>query len=51
MLTDDEYQDDICGKEMGEEPEFTMPDGRRVIRRHKFVSMDLLNQINHVEAT
>lgn len=42
-------KDDLCGKEMGGEPEFTMPDGRRVIRTHKFVSMDLFNQINHVE--
>jgi SAM-dependent methyltransferase len=37
------------GEEMAEEPEFTMPDGRRVIRRHKIVSRDGFNQINYVE--
>jgi len=40
---------DDLGREIGEEPEFTMPDGRRVIRRHRFVSKDLLAQINRVE--
>jgi len=40
---------DTLGQELGEEPEFTTPDGRRVIRRHKIVSRDLFNQINHVE--
>ena len=40
---------DNVGEEFGEEPEFTMPDGRRVIRRHKTVSRDYFNQINHVE--
>jgi hypothetical protein len=37
------------GEEMAEEPEFSMPDGRRVIRRHKITSRDVFNQINHVE--
>ncbi len=37
------------GEEMSEEPEFSMPDGRRVIRRHKIVSRDVPNQTNHVE--
>ena len=37
------------GEEMAEEPEFSMPDGRRVIRRHKIVSRDVANQINYVE--
>ena len=37
------------GQEFGEEPEFTVPDGRRVTRRFKFVSKDFFNQINHVE--
>ena len=37
------------GEEMAEEPEFSMPDGRRVIRRHKMVSRDVFNQINYVE--
>lgn len=40
---------DTLGQELGEEPEFTTPDGRRVVRRHKIVSRDLFNQINHVE--
>jgi SAM-dependent methyltransferase len=37
------------GQEFGEEPEFTTPDGRRVIRRHKIASRDLFNQVNQVE--
>jgi SAM-dependent methyltransferase len=37
------------GQEFGEESEFTLPDGRWVIRRFKFVSKDFFNQINHVE--
>lgn len=40
---------DNVGQELGEEPEFTMPDGRRVVRRHKIVSKDLFNQINYSE--
>lgn len=40
---------DNLGQELGEEPEFTMPDGRRVVRRHKFVSRDLFKQTNDVE--
>ncbi|UCD57578.1 MAG: class I SAM-dependent methyltransferase [Candidatus Hydrogenedentota bacterium] len=32
-----------------EEPEFTMPDGRKVIRRTRVVSRDLFNQINDFE--
>lgn len=40
---------DDLGQELGEEPEFTTPDGRRVIRRHRVVERDLFNQINHVE--
>jgi SAM-dependent methyltransferase len=35
------------GEEMADEPEFSMPDGRRVIRRHKVASKDLFNQIIH----
>ncbi len=34
---------------LGEEPEFTMPDGRRVIRRHRVISGNLFNQIQDVE--
>jgi SAM-dependent methyltransferase len=37
------------GEEVGEEPEFSMPDGRKVIRRSKIVSRDTANQINYVE--
>jgi SAM-dependent methyltransferase len=36
-------------EEMAEEPEFTIPDGRRVIRRHKITSRDVFNQVNYVE--
>ena len=41
-------RDDV-GQELGDEPEFTMPDGRRVIRRHKIVARDRFNQVNQVE--
>ncbi len=37
------------GFEFGDEPEFTMPDGRRVIRRQQIISRDLFNQIQDVE--
>jgi SAM-dependent methyltransferase len=37
------------GEEMAEEPEFSLPDGRRVIRRHSIVSRDEANQVNYVE--
>jgi SAM-dependent methyltransferase len=37
------------GQEFGEEPAFTTPDGRQVVRRHKIVSRDHFNQINEVE--
>jgi SAM-dependent methyltransferase len=40
---------DNLGQEFGDEPEFTTPDGRRVVRRHTIVSRDYANQINHVE--
>jgi SAM-dependent methyltransferase len=40
---------DNLGQEFGEEPEFTAPDGRRVIRRHKVLSRDYSNQINQIE--
>ncbi|GAB4576182.1 MAG: class I SAM-dependent methyltransferase [Anaerolineae bacterium] len=35
--------------EYGEEPEFTMPDGRRVVRRARILSRDLLEQVQQVE--
>lgn len=34
---------------IGEEPEFTMPDGRLVRRHHRLVSRDLFNQVQQVE--
>jgi SAM-dependent methyltransferase len=37
------------GEEVSEEPEFSMPDGRKVIRRHKIVTRDEQNQTNYVE--
>jgi hypothetical protein len=37
------------GKEMAEEPEFSLPDGRKVVRRHSVVSRNVANQINYVE--
>ncbi len=40
---------DTVGQELGDEPEFTTPDGLRVLRRNRVVSRDFFNQINHVE--
>ncbi len=40
---------DNVGQEFGDEPEFTTPDGRRVVRRHRIVARDYANQINQVE--
>jgi SAM-dependent methyltransferase len=37
------------GEEHAEEPEFTTPDGRRVVRRHKTVAYDRFNQIGDYE--
>jgi SAM-dependent methyltransferase len=37
------------GQEFGEEPEFSTPDGRRVIRRQRILARDYHNQINQVE--
>jgi SAM-dependent methyltransferase len=37
------------GSEFGDEPEFTMSDGRRVVRTHKIVAHDRVNQVNHIE--
>jgi hypothetical protein len=37
------------GQEFGEEPEFTMPDGRRVVRKHRTLARDWFNQINDEE--
>lgn len=40
---------DNIGKEIGEEPEFTMPDGSRVVRTYRTTSRDLFHQIIEVE--
>jgi len=40
---------DDLGEEIGDEPEFTTPDGRRVTRCHKIVSRDRFNQVIQVE--
>ena len=40
---------DTVGQEQGAEPEFSLPDGRRVTRRSKIVARDYHNQVNHVE--
>ncbi len=37
------------GVEQGDEPDFVLPDGRRVVRRYRFVSFDRFNQVNQVE--
>ncbi len=40
---------DNLGVEMTPEPEFTMPDGRKVIRKHKIVSRDWVKQVQQIE--
>jgi hypothetical protein len=40
---------DDLGEETGSEPEFEMPDGRRVLRRERTVSRDLASQVVHAE--
>lgn len=45
----DALTQDNVGEEIGEGPEFVTSDGRKVIPRHRMVSRDLHNQINHVE--
>jgi SAM-dependent methyltransferase len=37
------------GEELDPEPEFTMPDGRRVVRCHRTVAQDRFNQIGQFE--
>jgi SAM-dependent methyltransferase len=37
------------GEEIGEEPEFTTSDGRRVLRRYRIVAHDRVTQVNQVE--
>lgn len=41
--------DDAYLSEVSEEPEFEMPDGRRVLRGNKIVSRDPLAQINEIQ--
>lgn len=36
-------------QEQGDEPEFTMPDGRRVVRRFRVAERDYFSQVQHVE--
>jgi len=40
---------DDLGRETGSEPEFVMPDGRRVLRRERTVSCDRAGQVLHGE--
>ena len=40
---------DDLGEEIGQEPEFTAPDGRKVTRCHRIVERDRFNQVQHVE--
>lgn len=37
------------GEEFGDEPEFSTPDGRRIVRRHRVLVHDRFNQSNQVE--
>jgi SAM-dependent methyltransferase len=37
------------GKVFSDEPEFVMPDGRRVIRRHRIAAVDRARQVNDAE--
>jgi SAM-dependent methyltransferase len=37
------------GEEFGEEPEFSLPDGRRIIRTHRIVEREHVNQISSIE--
>jgi SAM-dependent methyltransferase len=40
---------DVTGEEVGDEPEFAMPDGRRVLRRNRVVQRDVFRQYQDVE--
>lgn len=39
----------VPGAEWGDEPEFTMPDGSRVVRRHKTIAVNRFEQVNRFE--
>ncbi len=40
---------EVTGDEQGDEPEFTMPDGRRVLRRNRVVKRDVFKQYQDIE--
>ena len=40
---------EVTGEEQGDEPEFTMPDGRRVLRRNRIVARDVFKQYQDIE--
>jgi SAM-dependent methyltransferase len=40
---------EVTGEEVGSEPEFAMPDGRRVLRRSRVVKRDVFRQCQDVE--
>ena len=40
---------EVTGEEQGDEPEFTMPDGRRVLRRNRIVARNVFKQYHDVE--
>ncbi len=40
---------EVTGEEQGDEPEFTMPDGRRILRRNRVVARDVFKQYQDVE--
>jgi len=40
---------EVTGEEQSDEPEFTMPDGRRVLRRNRVVTRDVFKQYQDIE--
>jgi hypothetical protein len=40
---------DNIGKELGDEPAITLPDGRRLLRRHQITARDLAAQVQDAE--
>lgn len=40
---------EVTGEEQSDEPEFTMPDGRRVLRRNRIVARDVFKQYQDIE--
>jgi SAM-dependent methyltransferase len=40
---------EVTGEEDGHEPEFTLPDGRRVLRRNRVVARDVCRQVQDIE--